>query len=287
MINNCWINNNSINWECGILYNNELLTDIWFLVDGKYINLWDMCKTNIWEWSLILETNIFNLAEKQIFQSESSIIDWWLIHNSRFSKKEINIKLLILRNNIDDIILEIQNLKRLLNKRWLFLIRKILNREYRIWCILHNVEVNKLSQDWTEIELSILSLEPNFYLEENNTLEYIWNSWLFNWTIFIKDTDTNVVLDFIIKINSIVWNIDSIEIVINWFKLILNKTINEWDLIYIRSEDIFINWEDFFEYSWKNPELEPWQMTNIDINFIWWWNATDYNLEIIYKNISL
>ena len=120
----------------------------------QYFNIWSFGmyssgQCGVWEqikyWNLIIDTNIEDLATKQINTWESPILNGGTIKSTRFSQKEIQFTIDIKSKDKKSLEKEIRDIKRNLNYKWTKIIKKEKTRVSEINVELQDVEIGKIS----------------------------------------------------------------------------------------------------------------------------------------------
>ncbi len=135
----------------------SLLTPLW-----QYFNFGSMWCSWDKYWSLLIETDIENLAEKDIMATDNPIRNWWKIQKIRFTKKDFSMKIKIYTKDIKALELEIRNIKKILNLNWCKLIKTEKERTSILNVTLADVTFWNLTTKGTECELVFISYDPFF-----------------------------------------------------------------------------------------------------------------------------
>ncbi len=308
------LNNNEINWydlnyntwESNTQKESEVLssfsssqvtkyavkTPLW-----QYFNIWNFWTYDSWicwewerirYWNILLETNIEDLATKEIETWNNPILNGWIIQNTRFSEKEIDFTLNIKSKDRKSFEKEIRDIKRSFNYKWTKLVKKEFDRVSEIDVELENIEIWKYNSKGTEITIYFISVDPNFKKPSWNTKAYRNISWNLEASLIINDTDLAPFLNTLIDIKELTWTITKIELELDWYKIEIDCNISN-------PEKIIFDWKKWEIFVW-NIEIEDfkWKFRPFPINkpksikttFIWG-TVEKNSIYFTYDNIYL
>ena len=308
------LNNNEINWydlnyntwESNIQNESEVLssfsssqitkyaikTPLW-----QYFNIWNFWTYDSWicwewemirYWNILIDSNVEDLATKEIKTANNPILNGWIIQNTRFSEKNIEFTLELKSKDKKSFEKEIRDIKRNFNYKGTKLTKKEFDRISEIDVELDDTKVWTYKSKWNEITIYFKSLDPNFKKPSWNSKAYRNITWNLDASLIITDTDIEPFIETLIDIKEVTGTIDEIHIEFDWYKIEIECSIDS-------PEKVVFNWKKSQIFVW-NTEIEDfkWKFRPFSINkpksvkatFIWG-TADKYSIYFSYDNIYL
>ena len=244
----------------------SLVTENW-----EYFSLNNFCIRNYWYWNFVDTHDLENLSSKEIIKTSFPIRDWWRFEWILFKEKILNIKWYFITETRSDLELELRKIKSLLNQSWLRIEKKELDRTSYINVEIEDIKFNKLSTRQTDFEISLISLDPNFKLENPIEKRFEELSWNFQSTQYFTSSEHEFDLKTLIYIANTPSNITEIEVIIDWYPIVITENISSWDLIILdwKTSSIYINDAETENWSGQFLPVKINKFTEISINFAW------------------
>lgn len=244
----------------------SLVTENW-----EYFSLNNFCIRNYWYWNFVDTHDLENLSSKEIIKTSFPIRDWWRFEWILFKEKILNIKWYFITETRSDLELELRKIKSLLNQSWLRIEKKELDRTSYIDVVVEDIKFSWLSTRKTDFEISLISLDPNFKLENPIEKRFEELSWNFQSTQYFTSSEHEFDLKTLIYIANTPNNITEIEVIIDWYPIVITENISSWDLIILdwKTSSIYINDAETENWSGQFLPVKINKFTEISINFAW------------------
>jgi len=289
------INSNEINFfDVWIIENKEILSSFSNIIKSKYSVL-----TPLWQyfnfgsmwcsgdsyWNLLLETDIEDLAEKDILANENPIRNWWKIQKVRFTKKDFSMKIKVYAKDMKSLEKDIRNIKKLLNLDWCKMIKTEKELTTEINATLVDVTFWNLTTKWTDCELIFISYDPFFKTANWSTKSFYNISWNYNWSLLINDSDEPPLITTIIRLKTVTWTITNIAISLDWYTVSCNTSITAPTIIIFDwlNEQITIWWVEVLDWQGKFVPFPLGVPKTVAITLTWW-SAKTSDLYMSYDN---
>ena len=246
----------------------------------------------VWEqikyWNLIIDTNIEDLATKQINTWESPILNGGTIQSTRFSQKEIQFTIDIKSKDKKSLEKEIRDIKRNLNYKWTKIIKKEKTRVSEINVELQDVEIGKISVKSTELTLSFISLDPNFKKPSWNTKAYRNIAWNLDVSLIINDTDIPPFIHTLIDIKQLTGTITKVQLELDGYQVEIDGNIENPEKIIFdgKTSNIYVGSTQLEDFKWKFVPFTINTPRPIKVTFIGW-TVQEYSIYFTYDNIYL
>jgi len=233
-------------------------------------------------WNYLTEHNFDDIAQVDITEYDSPLINWWIIQNRRFTNRTFKVKMVIVSSSWNDLLLELQTIKKTFNSLWR-LYRTAYNRSEYINVRLTSFNVWTKTIWWTEIDFEFYSVDPLWINTSAWTVNFEWLTSNFDWSFVVSDSDIEPNIRVLVQVLNITWVVTWLTLNLNWYEIKVTDTVSTWDIIVFdwKNNLVTIN-NSIIKYEWQYFPFPLWLPWILKLDTAWAWTMDNYAMYIIY-----